>query len=518
MKKLASVRIGTGNKSNLKRTKPMSVISSGHLAGATLFSLALIMSGCATNKVPKFANTQSDAVDTLFTKDTVAAASEQSGIAIRYPASISLSGSESEAETYERLMALTDENLKKSSFFVQPGDVADETDLGAFFIRSTLLKSRLTAHAVQANFKADRPDISVFTQPMALIIHPIESGRGDCYAKRGDDDGVASFCLEAQPVTSESPTPVSVVIDVAAFNDYNLTTYGLNSFRSLGHEISPLLSVGKNSGGHGSSAGQEFLYVDGVKGSLPEDISQSAFQCLFLACKKKPDSKSKALRQKPIEFAEDTIFASLQPITDIALEAALERKTDYAVLLGTASENIDGSRSDIPALATYTPYETAIDFLEAETLFLSERSTQSASYFQNSLYQEALETLDSEEIFALKLKKENKGKKVDSMLGMFGAAAAMTGAFAAADVGDTTMAQEMLGNMNLFSDYMELSVIETDLKVMDFAEDARAIESQVGDIVIANAAFGEKADQRVGSLSELRRVQRQILAKSQTTP
>ena len=131
---------------------------------------------------------------------------------------------------------------------------------------------------------------------------------------------------------------------------------------------------------------------------------------------------------------------------------------------------------------------------------------------------QALETLDSEEVFALKLRNENKSKRTDSVLGIVGAAAAMTGAFAAADVGDTQMAQQMLGNMNLFADFMELSVIETDLKAIDFSEDARAIESQVGEIVIANTNYENFNEQRFGSLSELRGVQRQLLARAQTTP
>ena len=493
-----------------------STIKKKMLGGSLLLSVAMMATGCASVKVPKLANTQAEKVDALFSKENSTDSTAPSGIAIRYPASIVLAGSDDEVATYERLVALTDKNLKKGGFFVKAGDISDETDLGAFFIRSTLLKSRLAAHAAQANFKALRPDVQVFTQPMKLTIHSFESGVGDCYYAEGDD--AASFCLEARSVAAETPTPVSVVVDVAAFNDYNLTTYGLNSFRSLGHEISPLLSVGANSGGHGSSSGQQFIYVDGVRGSLPEGVSQSAFQCMVLACKKKPDSKSKSLRQKPIEFAEETIFESMLPVTDIVLQAALKRKTNYDIVIGTSSENIDGTRSDIPAFDDNTPYETAVEFLEIEAQFLAEKSAQSAAYFQNNLYQEALETLDSEEVFALKLRNENKSKRTDSVLGIVGAAAAMTGAFAAADVGDTQMAQQMLGNMNLFADFMELSVIETDLKAIDFSEDARAIESQVGEIVIANTNYENFNEQRFGSLSELRGVQRQLLARAQTTP
>ena len=488
--------------------KPLGVIFA-----MTLTSLA---SGCSTTDTIA-ANTDSYAVDQLFAKGDTVVDNDSPAIAIRYPASITLASSESDAETYERIVKLTDANLTSGAFFVAPGDVNDAADLGTFFMRSTLLKSRLTAHAVQANIKTQSPEQLVFTQPMDLVIHPVSSGKGECHTKRGDDEGDASFCLEVKSAATVASTPVNIIMDVAAFNDYNLTTYGLNSYRSLGHEISPMVSVGRFEFNNGSYGGPHFTFFDGIKGGLPEDTSMSAFPCLFKKCKGKPKSRKGAFKQKPIAFAEDTMFNSLAPLTSLALESGQAELGNYTSLVARAKASSQSGSSGIPALMDSTSTEMSIEFLKMENQFQNERSEQTAALFQDNLYQTALSSLDGEEVFSQKIRKVNKSKRTDSALSIFGAAAAMTGALAAADLGDTAMTQQMLGNIDLFENYIDLSEIETEGAIIEFSDEARAIEDQIGRINLDSQDFELGVEQSAGSISELRDIQLELLKRSSKT-
>ena len=152
-----------------------------------------------------------------------------------------------------------------------------------------------------------------------------------------------------------------------------------------------------------------------------------------------------------------------------------------------------------------------------ENQFQNERSEQTAALFQDNLYQTALSSLDGEEVFSQKIRKVNKSKRTDSALSIFGAAAAMTGALAAADLGDTAMTQQMLGNIDLFANYVDLSEIETEGAIIELSDEARAIEDQIGRINLDSQDFELGVEQSAGSISELRDIQLELLKRSPKT-
>jgi hypothetical protein len=473
------------------------------------------LTACASSPELLTANTQASGAERTLAQAVPETEGDMSGIAIRYPASIELADNPDLEATYARMMALTDANLTSGRFFVQAGDVTDETKLGAFFIRSTLRKSRLAAHALQTNMRKSRPGIPVFLEPMALTIHPHQAGRGDCFYK-GDKDAQleASYCLEAKPASFDAPTPTAHVIDVAAFNDYNVTTYGLNGYRSLGHEISPMIALGTLTNGQPRDGQFTFYYADGVKGSIPDDTAHSAFNCLFQSCKTKPKGKSKATKQKPLEFAEDNIFAALAPHGEYLVGRLDESRRGNAHILASARPADwwpdDIKSSEVPALSEGVADETALAFLSLETEFRSGFAAERASLYQEKFYPEVLSDLDGEQSFALELRGANKGKRVDSVFGMLGAAASLSGAAMAADGGNSALANQMLSNMDLFTTYIELGSIETDAKMIDLAEEARYVDEAAGAIQLQTTVFdGEQTS--VLSIAELRDKQRAII-------
>ena len=489
-------------------------------------SAAALLSGCASTAEPDTALSHTGQVPSVLAMSprvgtAPSEASSLPAIAIRYPARIALAGGGDERETYERLVGLTDGNLTKGAFFVPPDDITDETDLGAFYIRSTLMKSRLAAHAMQANLREARPDLSVFTEPMVLTVHPAGAGIGDCHARKKDEDGTASFCLEVEPVSGETPTPTQTVIDIAAFNDYNLTTYGLNKYQSLGLDVTPLVAIGTYSYGVPEAGKADYAFYDGLRGSLPDDAARSAFACLFIPCKTKPKG-SKMGKLQTVNLSETNLFDGMRPVSDKALKSVLLRAGTQEGLIETARMNWEvaspGTPSAVPALDAELSAAHAVQLLQMESQFRNAYSVQTAEAFQTELYHDALDSLNAEEAFALKLRSANKAKRTDKVMGMVGAFAAMAGAYAAADVGDAATAQQMLGNMDLFLDYGEMADVETDLAVMEFSEDARAVEVDLGKITLASTLFEEGLEAQAGSLSDLRAVQRKWADKRKAQP
>lgn len=479
-------------------------------------SMTVLIAGCASTAEPDTALSYTGQVPSVLamSPQTDMSASEAASvpaIAIRYPARIELAGGGDERETYERLVGLTDGNLTKGAFFVPPDDVTDETDLGSFYIRSTLLKSRLSAHAMQANLREARPDLSVFTEPMVLTVHPSGSGIGDCHIRKKDEDGTASFCLEVEPMSNETPTPTQTVIDIAAFNDYNLTTYGLNKYQSLGLDVTPLVAIGTYSYGIPESGKADYAYYDGLRGSVPDDAARSAFACLFVTCKAKPKG-SKMGKSQTMNLSEMNLFDGMRPVSDKVVKSVLSKAGTQEGLIESARMNWEvaglGAQSPVPALDSDLSNADAVQLLQMESQFRNVYSVQTAELFQSELYHDALDSLNGEEAFVLKLRSANKAKRTDKVMGMLGALTAATGAVAAAGVGDNVAMQQMMGNMDLFLNYSELADVETDLAVMEFSEDARAVEVDLGKITLASTLFEEGLEAQAGSLSELRAVQR----------
>ena len=99
---------------------------------------------------------------------------------------------------------------------------------------------------------------------------------------------------------------------------------------------------------------------------------------------------------------------------------------------------------------------------------------------------------------------------MDSVFGMLGAAASLSGAAMAADGGNSALANQMLSNMDLFTTYIELGSIETDAKMIDLAEEARYVDEAAGAIQLQTTVFdGEQTS--VLSIAELRDKQRAII-------
>lgn len=470
----------------------------------------ITLSSCSSTSEPITANVDSFKVDQLLASDNTKVNTRIPAIAVRYPASIRLVNSESDDEVYNRLVQITDTNLKKRPFFVNKDDIQDETDLGSFFIRSTLLKARLAAHTMQVNIKSKNPQQLIFTQPMDMIVHPIDSGKGDCHITDGGEEETG-FCLEVKPIGSEIPTPVNIVMDVAVFNDYNLSTYGINSYRSLGHEISPMVSIGKLESYKDTYDNPQFTYFDGVKGGLPDEISGSAFSCMFKNCKKKPVSSDKAFRQKPISFAEDTLFVNLEDLSDLALATAQKNNRSYESILDHSSIAIQNSTNKIPAFIDEITTRERVGFLQMENQFLDERSIQTATLFQDNLYQKSLSSFNAEEIFAKKLRKANKSKRTKSAIGFLGAVASATGALAAASTGDALQSQQFLSNMTYWTNEMELAGLHSQDVTISASDEARLIESQIGSINLDAQGFEGAASRDAGSISEVRKIQLELI-------
>ena len=71
--------------------------------------------------------------------------------------------------------------------------------------------------------------------------------------------------------------------------------------------------------------------------------------------------------------------------------------------------------------------------------------------------------------------------------------------------------------MNLFTSYLELSVIEADSAVIDYSDQARDIEDQIGRINLDNQGFEEGVERSAGTIAELRDIQRELLTIEEKT-